>query len=278
MKKNNLKTNATAKAEPKATPLATANNLTEQLKAKATACADGKAYLPFDKKQWDATGSAIAFVDYKLKVEDYQKALFKAFNGGTGTGLDISFKAILSMLGIPTAEQQAIVKTLGNHKALLPKAHRRELTEEGKAIMKKFADEVEKIEQNKRLSDTVKASKIEEIQVERARVRREEPIYTTTMYSQVNANAFRKQVEQYIAYQLIGLKTHKDFVTSAEQTATKSWQRLQRRASKSGLKKSIIQSYVAKADKDGLKSAIEEHEKSKVSTVEAKAKAQVKTA
>lgn len=245
-------------------------DLTERLKARAEDCKVGYTFEPLSKADFD-DGVRYHYSMYTKAIDDYQECLYDFSNGGKTTGkrLDGAFNTIMQMLGIERAKRDAIIKTMGNHTALVPKAYRRRLTAEKAEEVRALKAAIEQIKTREDIAELEKAKLITEKEEQIARIR-EGNNWQVPMFFQTGSAAFKKQIEQFIAYRLIDLDTGAEWKVNRT-CSTNKWLRKLERAKKLGIAQKSIDEYKKNVDYDGLCAEIDKISAAKQKAVEAKA-------
>lgn len=245
----------TATVKTIVTPLAVEHiNLTETLKARGERIKEGYKFEPLQSKNFEANGDNTWDI-YRADCTAYLEALYD-YHGGKGgisnKTLDARLNKIMDDMGISEDDRTNIIKTLGKHNMFTFKTYRQDMTDEGKAQLKAFNTEIDRIMASETLSPTAKEVQIRNIKNNKDKVSKSD-VYVTTMYKSINETTFRRQVEEFIAHKLIGLEVSAKFVKAIPGTS-KKWQRFIKQAKT--YKVPDIESYIKADNLEGLKTQI----------------------
>lgn len=235
---------------------------------RAKNCEAGAPYVMLKAEDFDNRDD---YGSYNTFIEALNHRLYLYGTNGTmpnGVGvttkdLDFYTLAILkTCLKLKDAEK--LLKNFGNYFWLISKVYRRNMKPEAQlalSILKRQRDnaEVNGIARNGSVmvSEEAKANEINTIDEEIKKIRNGNS-YELEIYHQLNANAFKKQFENAVAYMLLKLKMNEDYQDLEQRTNTHKWNKMKKRAVEAGLSKEVIMGYVATEDYSGLRKAVED--------------------
>lgn len=219
---------------------------------------NGKLIKPLTKENFETTDQ---FATYKLLVDNFHGYIYrKACDGKAPKGASITSyaKAICNELGITGTDMDKVVDKLTKTQTIACGVNRREMTPESKTEMRKFNDAIKAIECKEisgKYTYSMQQADIEKKIKERDTWKTEQAKYTTPLFFQKGATAFRLALESVISYTLIDADNTiaETFKDSKQRADTKAWLRW---IDKAIALKIDVEPFKKNVDLDGLKTAV----------------------